>query len=87
MELSRVSSKGQVTIPKTIRDLLKLHEGDRVAFLEDEGKVVLTKASLVALSALQKSIREQADLDGISEEDVLKELERVRKEMLNERDK
>lgn len=87
MELSRVSSKGQVTIPKTIRDLLKLHEGDRVAFLEDEGKVVLTKASLVALSALQKSIREQADLDGISEEDVLKELERVRKEMWNERDK
>ncbi len=87
MELSRISSKGQVTIPKAIRDILKLHEGDRVAFLEEEGKVVITKASLVALTDLQKSVKEQADRDGINEEDALRELEKVREEMWNERDK
>ncbi len=33
MEISRLSSKGQVTIPKSIRDMLNLSEGDRVAFV------------------------------------------------------
>lgn len=87
MELSRISSKGQVTIPKAIRDILKLHEGDRVAFLEEGGKVMITKASLVALTDLQESIRVQADVEGITEDDVLKELEKVREEMWNERNK
>ena len=85
MELSRISSKGQVTIPKVIREILKLHEGDRVAFLEEGGKVVITKASLVALTDLQRSVKEQAELDGITEEDALRELEKVREEMWNER--
>lgn len=87
MELSRISSKGQVTIPKAIRDLLKLHEGESVAFLEEGGKVMITKASLVALTDLQESIRVQADVEGITEDDVLKELEKVREEMWNERNK
>ncbi len=41
-----VTVKGQVTIPKPIRDCLGLHPGDRVAFeLDAEGKVTLRKAA------------------------------------------
>lgn len=87
MEVSRISSKGQVTIPKPIRELLKLNEGDRVAFIEKDGKVVITKASLLALRDLQHSISKEAEEKGITEQDLLDELERVREEMWNERNK
>ncbi len=33
---ARVTSKGQVTIPKPVRDRLGLKAGDEVAFVEDE---------------------------------------------------
>ncbi len=37
-----VNRKGQTTIPKRIRDLLKLHPGDRIEFVVDAtGKVYL----------------------------------------------
>lgn len=53
MNVSRVSAKGQVTIPKVIRERLNLREGDRVAFIEERGKVILTKASVGALVILR----------------------------------
>lgn len=87
MEVSRISSKGQVTIPKSIRDLLKLNEGDRVAFIEENGKVVITKASLIALRELQDALSKEAKEKGITEEDLLRELENVRREMWDERNK
>ncbi|EHQ89718.1 AbrB/MazE/SpoVT family DNA-binding domain-containing protein [Desulfosporosinus youngiae] len=87
MEVSRISSKGQVTIPKTIRELLNLNEGDRVAFIEDDGKVVITKASLIALRELQDALSKDAQEKGIIEEELLNELEVVREEMWNERKK
>jgi len=52
--VSPVSEKVQVTIPKEIRDSLMLKKGDRVAFLEVDGQVVLRKAKSGKLSeALQ----------------------------------
>ena len=39
---SSITSKGQVTIPKDIRDRLKLQTGDKVEFVVDEeGRVEL----------------------------------------------
>ena len=87
MEVSRISSKGQVTIPKAIREQLKLTEGDRVAFIEENGKIIITKASLVALKDLQQSLSAEADEKGITEEELLDELKKVRKEMWDERNK
>lgn len=87
MEVSRISSQGQVTIPKAIRELLKLQEGDRVAFLEDNGKVVITKASLLALRELQEALSQDMQAQRITEKDVLDELDQVREEMWNERNR
>jgi len=87
MEMSRVSSKGQVTIPKSIRELLKLDEGDRVAFIVEDGKVFITRASEVTLRELQAGIAIDMEEHGITEEDVLEELENIRKELWDERNK
>jgi len=49
MPTSTVTSKGQTTIPKEIREHLRLKPGDRVEFVTDEdGRVVVLPATLDA---------------------------------------
>lgn len=43
MTLATVTSKGQVTIPKAIRDSLRLHPGDKVEFVVTESKEALLR--------------------------------------------
>lgn len=38
---SKLTSRGQTTIPKSIRERLQLEPGDRVLFLERDGEIVL----------------------------------------------
>jgi len=44
MPMSKVTSKGQVTIPKEIRDHLGLKTGDRLDFVRDRAGRVSVKA-------------------------------------------
>jgi len=88
MEVSRVTSKGQITIPKAIRLRLNLVEGDKVAFIEDEsGKIVITKSSVIALREFLDSMSREVQSKGFTEEELLGDLEQVREEMWNERKK
>ncbi len=43
MEISRVSSKGQVTLPKKIRESLGLGPGDLIAYELDNGVVSIRR--------------------------------------------
>lgn len=46
MATATITSKGQVTIPKEIREILNLHSGDRLNFFIDEsGQVCLLPAT------------------------------------------
>lgn len=40
-----VTAKGQVTIPKQVRDELGLHEGDRLLFRVIDGRAVLARTA------------------------------------------
>ncbi|HEX9766158.1 MAG TPA: AbrB/MazE/SpoVT family DNA-binding domain-containing protein [Nitriliruptorales bacterium] len=40
-----ITAKGQVTIPKQVRDELGLHEGDRVLFRVIDGRAVLARTA------------------------------------------
>ena len=46
-----VTSKGQITIPKGVREALCLKPGDRVVFEQEDGRIVL----LSPLAALEKN--------------------------------
>jgi len=43
-ELSTISSKGQTTVPKSVRQALGLSEGDQIAFRVDATGVTLRRA-------------------------------------------
>ncbi len=87
MEVTRVTSKGQITIPKAIRERLNLAEGSKVAFIEKDGNIFITKSSVVALRDFLDSMSAEAQAKGITEEELLKDLEQVREEMWIERSK
>jgi antitoxin PrlF len=42
---ARVTSKGQVTVPKVVRDALGIEQGDEVVFRVDGNSAVLTRTA------------------------------------------
>jgi len=79
MELAKVTSKGQITIPVEIRKKLKLKEGDKVFFSEEEGRVIFQNASQVALAGFQKEMAGEARKAGFkSEDDVVNYIKELR---------
>lgn len=67
---AKLSSKGQTTIPKKVRDYLRLSPGDRVLFVIREGEVVLQPVTQTLLD-LRGSVwprRRPEDFDGLRQE-------------------
>ncbi len=61
MELAKISSKGQMTIPKKIRDRLGLRRGDFAALEADRNRMLLTKVpsgDVARLKALEATLSE-----------------------------
>ena len=62
MELARVTAKGQVTIPKRIREVAHIREGDMLAFdLDSNNRITIKRiepAVDVELAALQNTLSE-----------------------------
>lgn len=81
MELAKVTSKGQITIPVAIRKLLGVKDGDKVLFVQEGNKVVMMNASVDALMEAQRAFQGVADDLGIDDEqDVVKMVKQIRAE-------
>jgi AbrB family looped-hinge helix DNA binding protein len=75
MNLARVSANGQITVPVEIRRALKLKEGDKVLFHQNEnGEIVVNNTSLVAIGEAQKAVAGTA----YSEDEILKDVMNLR---------
>lgn len=68
---AKVMSKGQITIPKDIRKILGVSNGDRVTFIVEGDNVRIVNSAVYAMQMLQNGMRGMAFEAGIfSEEDV-----------------
>ena len=81
MELAKVTTKGQITIPKAIREKLDLKEGSKIIFLQKGNDIIIKNSAMLALEKIQEEFEGEAERLNIkNEEDVIKLLKEFRKE-------
>ena len=66
---ARVMSKGQVTIPKHVREVLGIESGDRVTFVVEGDRVRVLNSAVYAMMRLQEQMAGEAGKAGIFTED------------------
>ncbi|MDD7738494.1 MAG: AbrB/MazE/SpoVT family DNA-binding domain-containing protein [Fusicatenibacter sp.] len=70
MNLAKISSNGQITVPAEIRRLLGLKSGDKILFLQKQnGEIVIRNASSQAIYKAQAAFSGVAEEMGIYNED------------------
>jgi AbrB family looped-hinge helix DNA binding protein len=78
---ARVMTKGQITIPKNVREALGVESGDRVTFIVDGSNVRVVNSAVYAIMRLQNQMRGEAEKAGLfSEEDVANWITQSRRE-------
>lgn len=86
MEVAKLTSKGQITVPVAIRKKLRLKEGDKVVFVMDDDGIRVVNAAVLALERAQKAFAGEAERLGLkTEQDVVDLVKEVRREMNRER--
>ena len=69
MNLAKVSTNGQITIPIEVRRLLGLKSGDKMLFFQNaQGEIVVDNASREAIRKAQAAFADAAKDMGISDE-------------------
>lgn len=87
MEVAKITSKGQITIPIDIRRKLGVKEGDKVLFVEDQGRIVMMNSSMEALRKAQMVFTGEAEHLGLeNEQDVAAMISELRREHRGGRD-
>ena len=77
----RVSSKGQIVLPKRLRDRLGIVEGDYLIVEEaDDGVLVVGKPSKAVLDTLLEPLRREAEAQGFTREELMDMIKAMRKE-------
>lgn len=86
MDVAKISSKGQITIPVEIRKKLGLKEGDKVVFVEQNNNVILLNSNQLAFKEFQKEMEGEAEKADIkTEQDVVDMVKEVRKQIWEDR--
>ena len=78
---AKVMSKGQITIPKDIRDVLGVSSGDRITFNVEGNSVRIVNSAVYAMQMLQQAMAGEAERTGLTtEEDVVDLVKEIRDE-------
>lgn len=71
---AKVMSKGQVTIPKDIREILGVSCGDRITFIVENGSVRLVNSAVYAMQILQAQMADEAEKTGLNSDDAVMDM-------------
>ena len=82
VEITSVSSRGQVVIPQSLRDRMKIHTGEKFVVIGEDNTIVLKKLEMPSFSGIDKLLkktREFAKKKGIKESDIEEAVRNSRK--------
>ncbi|MCD7902710.1 MAG: AbrB/MazE/SpoVT family DNA-binding domain-containing protein [Oscillospiraceae bacterium] len=78
---AKVMAKGQITIPKDVRDALGVSSGDRVTFVVEGNTVRMVNSAVYAMQLLQMQMQGEAERSGLNtEDDVMNAVKELRAE-------
>ena len=80
-EITSMSSRGQVVIPQSIRNRMKLKEGERFVVMGNEETILLKKIEMPKMKNFDKLLKKTQDfvkVKGITEKDLEQAIKRVR---------
>jgi AbrB family looped-hinge helix DNA binding protein len=66
---AKVLPKGQITIPKDIREHLKINVGDRLTLICENDRLVLMSSAMFALNEFQNAMAGEAGKAGLNSDD------------------
>ena len=82
MELAKVSSKGQITIPISVRNRLNLRTGDKVVIIEENGRYYMENSAALAFQKVEEAFAGEAGQAGFQdEEDMQNYMKDLRREI------
>lgn len=82
MEVAKISSKGQITIPVSVRNKLKLKTGDKIVIFEENGRFYFENSAMLAFQRAEEAFAGEAAKAGFeTEEDMQEYMREIRKEV------
>ena len=76
---AKVMAKGQITLPKDIREALGVQTGDRVTLIRNNDQVIMMNSAVYAMKMLQTAMEGEAEKAGLnSDDDVIKMIMEMR---------
>lgn len=79
IETGKISSRGQVAIPTSIRDEMNLQEGNKVLFVLEDDSLLVKKITPKTFAEITAPLKKAAKRAGIKEKDVPEIIKRFRK--------
>ena len=74
MELAKVTTKGQITIPKSIRDMLNIKDGSKIIFIQRGNDIIIKNSAMIALEKIQDAFDGEAERLGLEDEEDVAEM-------------
>ena len=81
INITSISSRGQVVIPQDLRNKLKIQEGEKFIVIGEDNTIVLKKVEMPSFRGFEKLLaktREFAEKSGLKEEDLHEAVKKTR---------
>ena len=83
IEVGNLSSKGQLVIPKNMREEMRLNQKDKFVLVNDKDTIIMKRLQeeeiKFRMNSLMKELTKEFNEKGITKEDLRKEIKSVRK--------
>jgi AbrB family looped-hinge helix DNA binding protein len=68
VDSAKVMAKGQITLPKDIREALGVETGDRVTLILRDNQVIIMNAAVYAMQTLQEGMKGEFEKAGLKDD-------------------